>query len=69
MQPDNIEIIVNLAHDLFNQTSIHEVIDLDRESARQFLHQNYKQANIIDVEGYLDIIGELPDASCGRQAG
>lgn len=60
MQPDNIEILVNLAHQLFNETSVHEVIDLDRESARRFLYKTYKErAKRTDVEGYLDVVAEL----------
>ena len=33
---DQIEQLVGQAHNIFSETSLHEVIDLDNESARDF---------------------------------
>lgn len=54
--------LVNLieeAHCIFDELSIFEVIDLDRESATTKLRQLYKTANIEIIIRYLDIVDEI----------
>ena len=59
MQPDNIEYLVDQAHQIFNQTSLHEVIDMDRETATETLLEFYDNANGKDIEKYLDVVDLL----------
>lgn len=56
---DKIEILVDMAHQIFNQHSLHEIIDLDRPVAREVLYKLYGPNPSGDIEGYLDILGEL----------
>ena len=59
MTNDQIELLVGIAHQLFNQHSVHEIMELDRNSARNMLYKMYSHVDKADVEGYLDIISEL----------
>lgn len=56
---DIIEILVNEAHDIFNKTSIFEVVDLDNGPARDFLNETYGNPEAGLVERYLGVIEKL----------
>ncbi|KJS02672.1 MAG: hypothetical protein VR65_04335 [Desulfobulbaceae bacterium BRH_c16a] len=56
---DIIDILVNEAHEIFNKTSIYEVIDLNNGSARDFLNETYGNPEAELVERYLGVIEKL----------
>ncbi len=54
--PDNIEVLVDMAHQIFNQTSVHEVIDMDRPAATATLLEFYEDADGEEIEKYLNVV-------------
>lgn len=54
--------LVNLieeAHSIFDELSIYEVIDLDRDTAITRVSQLYKTDNIEMIQRYLDIVDDI----------
>lgn len=56
---DQIEQIVDQAHKIFNKTSVLEVIDMDGDSARDFLNKAYGHPEPAIIDLYLDVIEML----------
>ncbi len=56
MPANNIETLVDQAHQIFNQTSIHEVIDMTRGAATATLLEFYEDAGEKDIKRYLDVV-------------
>ncbi len=56
---DQIEILVDEAHEIFNKTSIFEVADLDIGSAKEFLNEAYDNPGPELVERYLDVLEKI----------
>ncbi|WP_136810828.1 hypothetical protein [Desulfosediminicola flagellatus] len=55
-------MLVNLieeAHSIFDELSIFEVIDLDRDAATTKVSQLYKTDNIEMIRRYLDIVDDI----------
>ncbi len=58
----NTYMLVNLieeAHSIFDELSIFEVIDLDRDAATTKVSQLYKTDNIEMIRRYLDIVDDI----------
>lgn len=58
----NTYMLVNLieeAHSIFDELSIYEVIDLDRDAAITRLSQLYKTDDIEMIRQYLDIVDDI----------
>ncbi len=53
---DKIETLVVQAHQIFNKTSLHEVIDMDRPAATATLLEFYEDAGEKDITKYLDVV-------------
>jgi hypothetical protein len=56
---EQIEILVNEAHRIFNKTSVFDVIDLEKNSARDFLNDAYNNPAPELLNRYLDVIEKL----------
>lgn len=54
-----IEFLVNEAHNIFNKTSIFEVVDLNKELAKEFLDEAYGNPNGELIDRYLDLVKKL----------
>lgn len=54
--PDNIENLVEQAHQIFGNTSVLRAIDMDREAAKAFLHEVHEPADDKDIAKYLYIL-------------
>ncbi|TKB23115.1 hypothetical protein FCL47_23885 [Desulfopila sp. IMCC35006] len=59
MHTDETEKLVDEAHAIFNATSIHEVIDLDKPAARAFLMKAYGNYDSALIDQYLEVIDKL----------
>lgn len=59
MTDDQIENLVEEAHKLFNKTSIHEVIDLSREEALNFLVGNYGPIDMDRFNNYMILLAQI----------
>ena len=59
MPEDLIDILVGTAHQLFNEHSIYEVMDLDREAARVRMIDLYGPGNDEAVQRYLNVVDTL----------
>jgi len=57
---DQIEDLINQAHDIFNKSSIYEVFDLDnRKEAIEVLREFYDPLDMEKVEKYFAILDKL----------
>lgn len=57
---DKLEDLVNQAHDLFGESSIYEVMDLDdREEAIEVLSEYYAPLDMDKVERYFTILDQI----------
>ena len=56
---DRIDILIDEAHEIFNQTSVFEAIDHSREYAIEFLNEHYKNPPQEQIDKYLSILKEL----------
>ncbi len=56
---ESIEKLVNEAHKIFNQTSVFEVVDIDRQKATVFLQEAYDNPPRETVDRYLSIAAKL----------
>jgi len=54
--PDNIENLVEQAHQIFGNTSVLRVIDMDRGTAKAFLHEVHEPTDDKDIAKYLYIL-------------
>ncbi len=54
--PENIENLVEQAHQIFGNTSVLQVIDMDRGAATAFLHEAHEPAEYKDIAKYLYIL-------------
>ena len=63
MADDLIEVLVDRAHQIFNETSIFEVMDLNQKAARAKLFELYDAANDRAVDKYLGIFDQLREIS------
>ncbi len=59
MKIERICDLVEEAHELFNTTSIFDVIDLDKSSAKEVLNETYRNPRVKKIERYLDVIERL----------
>ncbi len=59
MCDDGIEEMVEEAHSYFNENSIHEVIDMDRDTATQYMNDYHENPNSEDIEQYLSVVVKL----------
>jgi hypothetical protein len=59
MPEDLIDTLIDTAHQLFNDYSIYEVMDLDREAARLKMVELYGPGNDEAVEKYLNVVDTL----------
>jgi hypothetical protein len=59
MPEDLIDTLIDAAHQLFNEYSIYEVMDLDREAARLKMVELYGPGNDDAVEKYLNVVDAL----------
>ena len=53
---DELEDLVNAAHDLYGDYSIYEVMDLDRPAAIERMVEMYGQVDLEKVERYLAVL-------------
>ncbi len=65
MKPDNIEILIDEGHNIFNKTTMSESMDMGRESAKGMLQKVYAPVDNGIIEMYLDLVDELR-AECER---
>jgi hypothetical protein len=49
MCDEGIEEMVEESHSYFNENSIHEVIDMDRDTATQYMNDYYENPNSEDI--------------------
>ncbi len=54
-----IKKLVSEAHQIFDQTSVFEVIDRDRSSAVAFLNEAYKFPHPESINRYLEVLSRL----------
>lgn len=60
METDRINDLVNEAHDIFNKTSIFDVIDLvNEQAAKDFLRKEYDNPDENSIAQYLSIVNEI----------
>lgn len=60
MGTDRIYDLIQEAHDIFNRTSIYEVIDLvNEQAAKEFLRENYNNPDENAINQYLGIVHEI----------
>jgi hypothetical protein len=60
MGTDRIYNLIEEAHDIFNKTSIYEVIDLvNEQAAKDFLKENYNNPDENSIDQYLGIVREI----------
>lgn len=60
METDRIHDLVNEAHDIFNKTSIFDVIDLvNEQAAKDFLRKEYDNPDENSIAQYLSIVNEI----------
>ena len=60
MGTDKIYDLIEEAHDIFNRTSVYEVIDLvNEQAAKDFLRDNYNNPDENSIDQYLDIVHEI----------
>ena len=65
MPEEHIEALVEAAHNIFGETSIYEVMDLeDRRSAVRVLVDHYGLIDMGRVDRYLGILDQLRDETC-----
>lgn len=56
---DLIQTFVDRAHQVLNQTSTYEVIDLDKDAARARILEMYGLVNSSVMEEYLNVVDQL----------
>jgi hypothetical protein len=60
MDDDKLEDLINQAHDIFGESSIYEVLDLDdREEAIEVLSEYYAPLDMDKVERYFTILDQI----------
>ena len=59
MAEDRIEELVEEAYQYFSETSIYEVVNLERPAAVMWLQRIYREVDPIRVEKYLDVLERL----------
>lgn len=60
MKEQKVDLLIDNAHNIFNATSIYDVIDLDnRQEAETFLIKRYNNPDKISINRYLDIVEKI----------
>ena len=59
MSDDQLEGLINQAHDIFGESSIYEVFDLDRKEAIEVLYEFYGLLDMDKVEKYFSILDQI----------
>jgi hypothetical protein len=63
---DEISILVEEAHAIFNATTVSEVMDMrDRKSQEDFLNKIYNNQEPENIDRYLDVVKRLESATYG----
>lgn len=57
---DKVDVLIEQAHSIFNETSVYEVIDLENEqAARSYLKKKYNNPDENSITQYLEVIDRL----------
>lgn len=59
MKRDKIEILIDEGHEIFNQTTMTESLDMGRKAAQEWLSEVYEPVDNVKIERYLDLVDEL----------
>lgn len=59
MAKDQLEDLIDQAHDIFGKSSIYEVFDLDRKEAIEVLFDFYGLLDMDKVERYFSILEQI----------
>lgn len=58
---DQIELLVDEAHKLFGNSSVHEVIDLEHEEALKFIVEHYGPVDMDRFDRYMKVVEKVKE--------
>jgi len=59
METDTISKLIDEANAIFNPTLVHEVSDLDKQAAKDFLNEVYDTPGAEIIDRYLEVVERL----------